>query len=411
MSESGSADPVLPAARVALHRGQPYSLDFEDIYHAADGDAEVQRVFLGPTALDDLAAEQARRSGPAAVVRIGELGFGSGLNFVLAAERCLAAGARLHFVTVEAAPIDAAAFAVLAAARASRTRCTGPWRTSTRPVCAAGIGAGWPMDASACRCGSATPKRGSPTWRAASVSPWMPGFSTDSPRTATRPCGEPELMRRVAALSRRGTRVATFTAAGRVRRALSDAGFAMTRVDQRPHKRESLAGTLMAGAMDGFEPPPVIHVAGAGLAGASAAWHLARAGHAVRVWDPGSAGAGALPGSAMPVTVLHGRLLADATPAADARCHAYLYAADLLRGLAGFTPPAFCSGRRGRRSGCTPSPTATRPRAPGCGGWTARKRPRSPTGRWRTGACSCPAPAGWTCRRWSPGCSTIRASR
>jgi tRNA 5-methylaminomethyl-2-thiouridine biosynthesis bifunctional protein len=38
------------------------------------------------------------------------------------------------------------------------------------------------------------------------------------------------------------------------------------------------------------------------------------------------------------VTVLHARLLADGTPAADLRCHAYLYAAHLLRGIDGFGP-------------------------------------------------------------------------
>lgn len=338
MSAPDSAGPVLPAARVALRQGQPYSLDFEDIYHAADGDAEVARVFLGPTALDDVAAERARRSGPAAVVRIGELGFGSGLNFVLAAERCLAAGARLHFVTVEAAPIDAAAFAAVAAARAGAHPLYRALADAYPPR-VRGWHRRWLADGRICLSlwlGDA--EAGLTDLMGRQLQPmdawFLDGFAPDR----NPAMWEPDLMRRVAALSRPGTRVATFTAAGRVRRALTDAGFAMTRVDQRPHKRESLAGTLMAGGLDGFDPPATVQVAGAGLAGASIAWHLARAGHAVQVWDPGAAGDAERPGSTMPVTVLHGRLLADATPAADARCHGYLYAADLLRGLDGFHP-------------------------------------------------------------------------
>src|SRR5690606_25964422 len=97
---------------------------------------------------------------------------------------------------------------------------------------------------------------------------------------------EPALFQRIAALSAAGTRVATFTAAGRVRRALGEAGFAMSRVDQRPHKRESLAGTFAARGLAAAAPPPRVTVAGAGIAGAAVAAELAAAGVPVRLCDP-----------------------------------------------------------------------------------------------------------------------------
>jgi tRNA 5-methylaminomethyl-2-thiouridine biosynthesis bifunctional protein len=332
-----AANPVLAAARIRYQGDQPYSVDFADIYHAPDGAAEVQRVFLGPCGIDALAAARARRAGPRQTVRIGELGFGSGFNFVLAAERCLAAGARLHFVSVEAAPIDATDFTAIAAARA-HIHPLYRQLAERYPPRIRGWHRRWLADGRICLSlwwGEAQPGLDDLAGRQQQpMDAWfLDGFAPDR----NPAMWEPALLRCLTTLSRPGTRVATFTAAGFVRRALQDAGFAMRRIDQRPHKRETLAGELAGGhGIAGFEPPASVNIAGGGLAGASAAWHLARAGHDVRVWEPGATADGPEPGSTVPVTVLHGRLLADGSPAAALRCHAYLYAADLVRGLAGF---------------------------------------------------------------------------
>ncbi|MEQ8859251.1 MAG: tRNA (5-methylaminomethyl-2-thiouridine)(34)-methyltransferase MnmD [Pseudomonadales bacterium] len=343
----------MPAARIRYDDDQPYSLDYGDIYHAADGAAEVQRVFVEPCALPTLAAVRARRPGAAATVRIGELGFGSGLNFVIAAQTCLAAGAHLHFVSVEARPLDAADFRAIAAHRSGDHPLYRELADRYPPrlhgwhqrLLAGGrvrlnVWLGDARDALADLHGRQ--RQPFDAW-------FLDGFAPDR----NPDMWNDELFSALAALSARGTRVATFTAAGRVRRGLESVGFAMARVDQRPHKRESLAGTFVAAAPSRSTapaPPARVRVAGGGLAGASAAWHLAQAGCAVVVYEPGGHDrtdrqptlpcddAIPLPGSRMPATVLHARLLADGSATAALRCHAYHYAAALVRGLPGFTP-------------------------------------------------------------------------
>ena len=329
---------MLPAARIRYRDDQPYSLDHGDIYHARDGAAEVSRVFVAPCRLDQLARDRGTQAGPRAVVRVGELGFGSGLNFVIAGERCLAAGARLHFVSCEARPIGGADFAAIAAQRAAHhplydalgalypPRIRG-WHH--RALAGGRIRLSlWLGDARAAMADLAGRQR-------QPLDAWfLDGFAPDR----NPELWDPRLFQDLAALSAPGTRVATFTAAGRVRRALEAAGFAMSRVDQRPHKRESLAGTFAGRGLTGFAPPARVTVVGGGLAGASTAWHLARAGCRVTLADAGDEpdGDAAGPGSAMTASVLHARLLDDGTATAALRCHAFLYAAALLPGIPGF---------------------------------------------------------------------------
>jgi tRNA 5-methylaminomethyl-2-thiouridine biosynthesis bifunctional protein len=340
--------PRIAPARLRWHDDQPFSDTYGDIYHAPDGAAEVARVFLAPSRF-------AERLSGAARFRIGELGFGSGLNFVVAAQACLAAGSALHFVSFEAAPFAPTDFAQVAARRSvalplyaelaraypplvrgwhqrhladGRIRLTVYWGDANDGIAELAAAQRLPVDA----------------W-------FLDGFAPDR---------NPELWNdtlfaRIAGLCAAGTTIATFTAAGRVRRSLQQAGFAMRRVDQRPHKRESLAGTFVSPggpAAAGFQPPREAIVIGAGLAGASAARHLAEAGVRVTVHDPQPPGGPfpghpadsaaepaarqVLPGSAVPTTVLHGRLLADTGTAGTLRCHAFLYAAAWAARFAGF---------------------------------------------------------------------------
>jgi tRNA 5-methylaminomethyl-2-thiouridine biosynthesis bifunctional protein len=343
MSQPTAHGPVVAPARITFQDDQPYSLEFQDIYHAADGDAEVRRVLIEPTRIDALARERAGNAAPGQdLIRIGELGFGSGYNFAVAAERCLAAGARLHFVSFEAAPLDAADFLAVAA----RRRQAHPVYQALADVYPPRI-RGWHrrhlMDGRICLSlwwGPADAGLADLVGRQRQpFDAWfLDGFSPDRNPSMW----EPALFQALAALSTQGTRVATFTSAGHVRRGLEAAGFTMSRVDQRPHKHETLAGTFREAGLPGFVPPQQVLVAGAGLAGASAARHLARAGLWVRLLDPGHAGPAdpdaPAPASQVPGTVLHGRLLADGSTTADLRCHAFLYAVREVADLEGFEP-------------------------------------------------------------------------
>ena len=343
MRALSESDWVVAAARIRYHDDQPYSLDHQDIYHARDGAAETARVFVTPCRLDERARELAGRPGPEGTVRVGELGFGSGLNFVIAAERCLAAGARLHFMSCEARPIDASDFAAIARHRSSAH----PLYNELAAVYPPRVG-GWHQRILAGGRVSLSLWLGDARGALADLAgrqrrpfhAWfLDGFAPDR----NPELWEADLFEALSGLSASGTRVATFTAAGRVRRALTDAGFSMERVDQRPHKRESLAGTFIGRGTAPPRGPQRVAVVGGGLAGASAAWHLACAGCAVTLFDARATTAGTddPPGSTMAATVLHGRLLADGSPAAALRCHGFLYASALHRHALALEAPAF----------------------------------------------------------------------
>jgi len=281
----------LVPARLRWHDDQPFSDTYGDIYHAPDGADEVARVLLRPGAIPERLARASR-------FRIGELGFGTGLNFIVAAEASLAAGTPLHFVSFEVAPIAPADFDRMADRRARRhplyaelARNYPPlirgWhqrRLAGGKVC---LTLFWGDAAEGIGELEALQRNPLDAW-------FLDGFAPDrNPELWSDP-----LFEAIARLSDSGTTVATFTSAGRVRRGLQRVGFAMRRVDQRPHKSESLAGTFAqqhAGASTGscagqglerVSAPRHAVVIGAGLAGASAARHLAEAGVRVTVHDP-----------------------------------------------------------------------------------------------------------------------------
>ena len=103
---------MIEAAQLTWRDGQPYSENYEDIYHPANGPQEVKRIFIGPGGLPQLARERDR-------ICVGELGFGTGLNFAVTAEACLREGCALHFMSFEAAPIEPREFTALARKRAA----------------------------------------------------------------------------------------------------------------------------------------------------------------------------------------------------------------------------------------------------------------------------------------------------
>jgi tRNA 5-methylaminomethyl-2-thiouridine biosynthesis bifunctional protein len=338
------ASPRIAPAALRWADDQPFATRWGDIYHAPDGATEVARVFLQPSGFADRVGARREAVGP---FRVGELGFGTGLNFIVAAEAARDLGCALTFVSFEAEPIAPADFATLAARRAADhplyrelAACYPPlvrgWHQRHLANGRVKLSVFWGDVATGIAELEALQRAPLDAW-------FLDGFAPDrNPEMWTDP-----LFATLARRSAVGTTVATFTAAGRVRRGLEAAGFTMRRVDQRPHKRESLAGVFAAeGAPRTFAPRRAV-VAGAGLAGASAARHLAESGMAVTVFDPAPpAGASATavqaaasvagPGSRIPTTVLHGRLLPDTATAGMLRCHAFLYAAAWAARFPGF---------------------------------------------------------------------------
>ena len=129
-----------------------------------------------------------------------------------------------------------------------------------------------------------------------------------------------EVMALVAARSAPGARIATYTVAGQVRRALAAAGLAVERRPGFGAKRERLEAS-MPGEAPRDEPPSRVAIVGAGIAGAALARAFRAQGVAARVFEAARPGAGA---SGNPVALVTPRL--DAGLGAPARLHAQAFA-------------------------------------------------------------------------------------
>ena len=314
---------MLPTADVDFDGDRCVSRQFGDIYFSADGPDEVRRVFLAPAAV----AERAQASDQP--FTIGELGFGTGLNLVVAAADTRA---RLHFVSFERHPLS----------RADLARALKPWRHDhplVEPLIAAYPSPvrGWhrrffesgrvQLSVFFGDVGDGLAdfrqqqRRGVDAW-------FLDGFA---------PKRNPEMWRDalfadIAALCAPGATATTFSAAGDVRRQLAAHGFNVRRVDQRPHKRHSTAADF-AGTGRTYRAPREVIVVGAGLAGAATAKRLVDKGIGVALLDRAEGIASGA--SAIPAAVLHPRLLPTASVDALYRLQAFLHAAAWLRGRAG----------------------------------------------------------------------------
>ncbi len=305
---------ILEPAALRWDESRPVSLDEGDIYHDADGWDEALRVFIAPARLEE-------RFGLATDFTIGELGFGTGLNFAVVAERFLRwSGGRLHYIAFEHAPPSsndiARAVGVSGLSLHRELSRALPPRISGWHRRRLAGGRVWLSlyfgDALA---GLADLDDRSPR----AVDAWfLDGFAP--PRSPA--IWAQETCAAIARLSGPGTTVTTYTAAGVVRRALATAGFEVSRVDQHGPKRHTVVGVIPGEPRPLPSPPHAVSVVGAGLAGCSVARCLAERNVEVTVHDEAVAhGASAIPGA-----VLHARLLNDGSAAASLRAHAYAYA-------------------------------------------------------------------------------------
>ncbi len=317
-------------------RPTPRSVVFDDIYFSEDGLAETAHVFLAGNHLPQR-FENAQR------FAIGELGFGTGLNFLAAWDLWRRTkkpdGVRLHFLSVEAFPLA---------------------REDLRKVCRA-----WPALADLSQQLIASyppPHRGfhqltfddgvtltlylgdalEGLVRAeATIDAWFfDGFAPDR----NPAMWSPEVFSEVARLSAPGATFGTFTVAGAVRRALTAAGFAPQKRPGFGRKRDMLAGGLKQPSATPnirapwfntrpatpLNPTARIAVIGAGRAGASLAYALTNFGLAPIVYEATAPASGA---SGNPAGLIMPRLDVDTTPTAHYFAHAYLHTIRLLNKL------------------------------------------------------------------------------
>lgn len=273
--------PIIRYADVEFDRGTPVSRRHQDAYFMRDqGPAESRCVFIDGNDL----AERFAMLGPDHQFVIGETGFGSGLNCLLAAEafnRHAPPSSQLTLISAERYPLR----------RADLRTVLDEWpelKAWTRPLLAQ-----YPPPVPGYHRLTLAPNvdlllmlgDAEAQWRrsTARVDAWfLDGFAPSrNPDMWTQ-----ELFDAMAARSRPGTTVATFTAAGAVRRALAQAGFEVRRESGFGGKRHRItANRPGAWAPVSLRRGHAV-VAGAGLAGATTARALAARGWRVTVCDP-----------------------------------------------------------------------------------------------------------------------------
>ena len=282
------------AACLQWVEGEPFCEDFGDIYFSrGDGLAESRYVFLDNNGLPQ------RWTGKSRFV-VGETGFGTGLNFLALCQVWKdhrPPGGRLHFVSVERFPLRLEDLKKALGrwpelAEDAETLCRryppllpGPHRLR--------MGHGITLDL---WFGDALDCIGQ--WDAGVDAWFLDGF--DPARNPAMWSGD--LFDRMARCTAPGGTFATFTVAGRVRRAAEAAGFAIEKTPGHGRKRQMLRGVLARRLEllrapwylppEPKEPEQVV-VIGAGIAGAACAKALRRRGVAVTVLDAAGIATGA----------------------------------------------------------------------------------------------------------------------
>lgn len=275
-----SMQPIAPA-RVRFEDQTPVSETYGDSYFMpGHGLSESEAVFIQPSQL----AERFAALKPGELFVIGETGFGSGLNCLLAVrcfQRHAPPGAMLHLASVELHPLSRPDLARILAAWPELADWTRELLGGYPPA-APGYHRIQLADniTLTLMLGDAIQ-----TWRdwRYPIDAWfLDGFA---------PARNPAMWQRdlypaIARLSTPGASVATFTAAGHVRRGLAEAGFQVQRESGYAGKRHRTVARWPGHWQARQTRRGRALIAGAGLAGATTARALAERGWQVSVIDP-----------------------------------------------------------------------------------------------------------------------------
>jgi len=304
----------------------PVSKAFDDVYYSAEnGLEETDFVFLSGIGAPEVWAEHDH-------FVIAETGFGTGLNFLATWKKWEESGAkgRLTFISVEGYPLSEKAL--------EEAHQTFP---DIEPY-AAQLRAAWPPAAKGFHPRTFANGQvrlilifGQAAEAFARLNASVDAWFLDGFAPAKNPdMWSDDLMDQIARLSHTGTRFATFTAAGFVKRALRDRGFLVQKTPGYGRKRDRLVGEAQ-------DPTPLtiqyatrpewaavkpategmIAVIGAGIAGASVAAALQARGRRVTLVS----GPDHMSASQVPAAILSPRFMRDHTPAAEFFTSAYAY--------------------------------------------------------------------------------------
>jgi tRNA 5-methylaminomethyl-2-thiouridine biosynthesis bifunctional protein len=330
-----------------LESGLPYSTQFQDIYYSRDDAvAESQHVFLEANKL----RQRWEQDSSIETFHIGELGFGSGLNFLQVMklwQELDKRPTRLNYIAFEKHPLTIEQLqrihqhwpslitqsAELVEQYTDHSE--GCHRIPLTNGIILDIYYGDAFDQLNQRMTHACP----------AIQCWfLDGFS---PANNIELWEEP-LMHLLASCSEEYTTLSTYSVAGKVRSALKNAGFEVSKIQGFGRKRHSLHATMPASGIESLEGKPkeeeLLHsadspwftlpkphfagknavVIGAGLAGCSTAHSLAQRGWTVTVIDAQDKPASAASGNSQ--MALRCRLFNTLSPEAQFFLHAYLFA-------------------------------------------------------------------------------------
>lgn len=305
----------------------PESRQFGDIYFSPkDGLAETRHVFLDGIGAPDIWAGRD-------CFTIGETGFGTGLNFLAtwAAWRKKAApSSRLNFLSVEGFPLSGDALGKALSVWAEFSELTENL-VDLYPEIHPGFHRLSFDDGRV----TLTLLFGEVEEMLSRVEGQVDAWYLDGFAPSKNPdMWRPAVFQQLARLSKPGARLATFTAAGQVRRDLTEAGFAMQKAPGFGYKRECLRGAFEGEvhAYTGkpwFAPAPAqgiagpVAVIGGGVAGLTVARRLRQAGADVTVYERDRLGA---VGSGNRVGLIQPRLTAADSLDGRFNAAAYLHA-------------------------------------------------------------------------------------
>lgn len=328
----------------------PRSIEFDDIYHSAIGALEEsQHVFIKGTKLKER-WQQGTENGS---YTIGEIGFGSGLNFLMTWQQWQLSKHKpqqLHYVAFEKHPLKLADMRRLLLRHPTLNKLASPLldryvdhsKTCQRLRLAKDV----LLDI---HFGDALEGLKNLDHRETEgIHSWfLDGFS---PKLNPLMWQE-ELFTELARLSNPGSTLATYSAAGFLRRQLADVGFAVTKTDGFGKKRHMTQATYAPAhdteldaekSIQSHPAPwyirPKRHssagsaiVVGAGLAGCSAAYALAQRGIKVTVVEAG--GDIAFGASGIPQLALRPRLFKTDSPLARFYLQSFSFSASLFKTL------------------------------------------------------------------------------